>query len=174
MVSAGLALFLVSGGAGADQVSVGQAGGSISRTDCQALATNHTPAGVEYQPGVDVHGHAVAPADLPGGFTYNLPAKVEFDIVVNPINYGQRTLLQQQIAAAQAKLAQNPSDTASQQQLAQAQGQLAAISGRFDNTAMPVGHVSIDTKTGEATLNGQPLIGSQAQILTDLCRKSGY
>lgn len=147
---------------------------AITKSDCQALATYHTPKGVEYQPGVDVNGKRVAPADLPGGFTYNLPEKVEFDVRINPLDYGQRNMLEQQIAAVQAKLAQNPSDSASQQQLASLQGQLAAISGKYDNTTMSVGHVVVNTRTGEATLDGKPLANSQEQYLADLCRKAGY
>lgn len=167
-------LFTVCSVALADQVSVAGNQVTISRADCQALATYHPAPGVNYQPGVDVNGHYVAPADVPGGFTYNLPEKVEFDIQVNPINYAQRTTIQRQIAAVQAKLAQNPSDTASQQQLASLQGQLAAITGAYDNTAMPVGHVVVNTRTGDATLNGKPLQNADQQYLTDLCRKAGY
>ena len=158
----------------ADEVGVGGQPLAISKQDCQAIATYHTPKGVNYQPGVDVNGNRVAPADVSGGFTYQLPDKVEFDIKINPINYGQRATLEQQIAGVQAKLAQNPNDTASQQQLSSLQGQLAAISGKYDNTTMSVGHVVVDTRTGEATLDGRPLGNSQEQYLADLCRKAGY
>ena len=158
----------------ADEVGVNGEPLAISKQDCQAIATYHTPKGVEYQPGVDVNGNRVAPADVSGGFTYSLPAKVAFDIKINPINYGQRATLQQQIAGVEAKLAQNPNDTASQQQLSALQGQLAAISGKYDNTTLSVGHVVVDTRTGAATLDGRPLADSQEQYLTDLCRKAGY
>ena len=157
----------------ADEVGVaGQQ--MVTKRDCQALATYHTPKGVDYQPGVDVHGKRVAPADASGGFTYDLPDKVEFDVQVNPINYGQRNTIQSQISQVQAKLAQNPNDTASQKQLSSLQGQLAAISGKYDNTTMSAGHVVVNTRTGEATLNGKPLQGGDQQYLVDLCRKAGY
>ncbi len=157
----------------ADEVGVaGQP--MITKRDCQAMATYHAPKGVDYQPGVDVHGNKVAPADTSDGFSYNLPDKVEFDVQVNPINYGQRNTLQSQISAVQAKLAQNPNDTASQKQLSSLQGQLAAISGKYDNTTMSAGHVVVNTRTGEATLNGKPLQGGDQQYLADLCRKAGY
>ena len=158
----------------ADEVGVAGQPMTVTRQDCQAMATYRTPKGVDYQPGVDVHGNAVAPADAPGGFTYNLPAKIEFDIMINPINYARRNALQQQIAGVEAKLAQNPNDTASQAQLSSLQGQLAAISGTYDNSAASVGHVVVDTRTGQATLNGRPMQDSQGQYIADLCRKAGY
>jgi hypothetical protein len=171
------ALFVICSAARADQVTVAGNQVTINRTDCQALATYRPAQGAQspdYQPGVDVHGHHVAPADASGGFTYTLPETVEFDVQVNPINYAQRTTIQRQIASVQAKLAQNPSDAASQRQLASLQGQLAAITGTYDNTAMSVGHVVVNTRTGDATMNGKPLQNADQQYLIDLCRKAGY
>jgi hypothetical protein len=53
---------------------------AISRKDCQRLV-NHEPApDVTYQPGVDVHGRPVAPADLGGGQQIQLP-----DVIYIPI-----------------------------------------------------------------------------------------
>ena len=53
---------------------------AISRKDCQRLG-NHEPApDVTYQPGVDVHGRPVAPADLGGGQQIQLP-----DVIYIPI-----------------------------------------------------------------------------------------
>ena len=53
---------------------------AISRKDCQRLV-NHEPApDVTYQPGVDVHGRPVAPADLGGGSQIELP-----DVIYIPI-----------------------------------------------------------------------------------------
>ncbi|MDR3449385.1 MAG: hypothetical protein P4M15_06510, partial [Alphaproteobacteria bacterium] len=50
---------------------------------CQALV-RHTPdADVAYQPGVDVEGHAVAPADLPGQPQMKLPAKITILLTIN-------------------------------------------------------------------------------------------
>ena len=52
---------------------------AISRKDCQRLV-NHQPApDVTYQPGIDVHGRPVAPADL-GGQQIQLP-----DVIYIPI-----------------------------------------------------------------------------------------
>ena len=53
---------------------------AISRKDCSRLV-NHEPApDVNYQPGVDVHGRPVAPADLGGGQQIQLP-----DVIYIPI-----------------------------------------------------------------------------------------
>jgi len=281
-----LAVFAVCSPARADQVTVSGDKVTVSREDCRALATYRPSQGVAYQQGVDVNGRYVAPADLPGGFQYNLPEKVEFDVKVNPVNYGQRTAAQQQIAqtsqaiiqnnatlqAANAKSTQLTQQLAAQQatqtslntqqtgftaqinaanaqivaqtggatpttaqlstrsaeetavgaqitgsasyqslqsqiaannqaiaatnaaitannqviaaapntaqqlqtQLTGAQGQAAAVSGKFDNTAMTVGHVVVNTRTGEATLDGQPLQNAQEQYLAELCRNAGY
>ena len=50
---------------------------------CRAL-TKHTPApDVAYQPGVDVHGNAVAPADLSGQPQFKLPDKIEIPLTVS-------------------------------------------------------------------------------------------
>lgn len=49
---------------------------------CNALV-NYTPdASVAYQPGVDVNGHPVAPADLPGPHM-QLPAKIEIPLTLS-------------------------------------------------------------------------------------------
>ena len=53
---------------------------AISRRDCERLV-NHEPApDVAYQPGVDVHGRPVVPADLGGGQQIQLP-----DVIYIPI-----------------------------------------------------------------------------------------
>lgn len=50
---------------------------------CQGLV-QHTPgADVAYQPGVDVHGRSVAPADLGGGAPSLLPAKINIPLTVS-------------------------------------------------------------------------------------------
>jgi len=228
----------------------------------------------------------VAPADLPGGSTYQLPETVEFNVTINPIGYAQRAAAQRQIAqnsqaiaqnqtgltAAQAKqtqltqqlaslqatqttlntqqanfsaqiaaataqivaqtggatptaqqlntrniqiggattvitgsaayqnlqgqiaannqaiastntaitannatIAAAPGNaTALQTQLTAAQGQAAAVSGQYDNTAMSVGHVIVNTKTGAVTMDGKPITNESEQYLADLCRKAGY
>jgi hypothetical protein len=160
--------------ANADEVSVGGGKPVISKQDCMALARYHEAPGVEYQPGVDVHGKPVAPADLQGGASYDPPTKIEFNVTINPIQYGQRNALQSQISQTQATLAANPGNVAAQEQLSSLQRQLSAISGKFDNTAAPVGHVVVDLKSGQVTLNGKPVEGPQQRYLDDVCRQAGY
>jgi hypothetical protein len=50
---------------------------------CRALV-KHTPdADVAYQPGVDVHGNAVAPADLPNQPQMQLPQQIKIPLTLN-------------------------------------------------------------------------------------------
>ena len=50
---------------------------------CNALI-KHTPdADVAYQPGVDVHGNAVTPADLPNQPQMKLPDKINIPLTLN-------------------------------------------------------------------------------------------
>ena len=60
----------------------------VTRQDCSLLVSHHPDPGVNYTPGSDVHGKYVAPADLPGGASFNLPDKITFDLRVNPLAYG--------------------------------------------------------------------------------------
>ncbi len=53
---------------------------AVSRQDCQRLVRHQPAPDVTYQPGVDVHGNAVAPADLGGGQQIELP-----DVIYIPI-----------------------------------------------------------------------------------------
>lgn len=63
----------------------------VTRQDCSQLAAHHPDPGVTYQPGTDVHGRYVAPADLPGTQNFNvLPDRVTFDLKVNPLAYGAK------------------------------------------------------------------------------------
>lgn len=66
-------------------VIVGLAGGpsiaaertvAIARSDCELAVRYVTPAGVDYQPGVDVHGHPVVPADLDEARRLQLPESI--------------------------------------------------------------------------------------------------
>jgi hypothetical protein len=53
---------------------------AISRRDCQYLVRHEPAPDVAYQPGVDVHGRPVVPADLNGGSQIELP-----DVIYIPI-----------------------------------------------------------------------------------------
>jgi hypothetical protein len=50
---------------------------------CGALVKNTPNAGVAYQPGVDVNGNAVAPADLPGQPQMKLPDQIKIPLTLN-------------------------------------------------------------------------------------------
>jgi hypothetical protein len=52
----------------------------MSRQDCQRLVRHEPAPDVAYQPGVDVHGRPVVPADLGGGSPIELP-----DVIYIPI-----------------------------------------------------------------------------------------
>ena len=118
----------------------------ISTQDCHRLV-QHVPApDVAYKPGVDVHGKAVAPADLPSnGAGIALPDHIEFKYSINPTNYG--------LTAAQA----------------QQQSQL--VTG--NNSSVPVATIKYDFASGQFTVNGKPLNGPDQQGIAEECRKMG-
>ena len=74
-------VFLIAGKAAVAQTYV-----TVSEADCQCLIRHLPSADVAYQPGVDVRGNAVAPADLdanePGGSDLILPRAVLIPIEV--------------------------------------------------------------------------------------------
>lgn len=53
---------------------------AITRRDCQYLVRHQPAPDVAYQPGVDVHGQAVAPADIGGGVQIKLPETIYIPI----------------------------------------------------------------------------------------------
>jgi hypothetical protein len=81
---AGLACLLIAGAPGLIPGLASAETGAIeiTRADCSRLV-KHTPApDVAYQPGVDVHGNPVAPADLDGGYQVALPRVIRIPITV--------------------------------------------------------------------------------------------
>lgn len=56
---------------------------TISTADCRRLVAHAPAADVTYKGGVDVRGKPVAPADLPGGATIDLPEFIEIPITVD-------------------------------------------------------------------------------------------
>ena len=79
---AGVCAFVLALGAGeatrAETITL-----NITSADCSKLV-QHVPApGVEYKPGVDVEGNAVAPADLGGTPVIKMPEKVHIPITVD-------------------------------------------------------------------------------------------
>ena len=82
-----LACLIVSPSLSAEDGATGEAGGTISVGDpCEGLAPYEPAPDVAYQPGVDVEGSAVAPADLPGAdpligpeHEYKIPLEVPLE-----------------------------------------------------------------------------------------------
>ena len=56
---------------------------SISVSDCQRIVSHRPSADVEYKAGVDVHGKAVVPADVGGGYGITLPDTVDIQIGID-------------------------------------------------------------------------------------------
>lgn len=52
------------------------------------------------------------------------------------------------------------------------QGNLAGT--KYANTQVPLGEVSVDLKTGEASFQGRPLTSAQDRTLREACRKAGF
>ncbi|MCC9623018.1 hypothetical protein LPB41_15090 [Thalassospira sp. MA62] len=62
---------------------------TVTRSACKAMVAYEPEDDVTYQPGVDVHGKAVAPADLNGGdpVTKSLPKEIEFPVTIDFFEY---------------------------------------------------------------------------------------
>lgn len=79
---AGLACLLIALAPTGGIASAANGAIEITRADCSRLV-KHVPApDVAYQPGVDVHGKPVAPADLDGGYQLALPRVIRIPITV--------------------------------------------------------------------------------------------
>lgn len=76
---AGGASIVPGGGSGDDDT----AKLSISQADCSHLTGYIPAADVAYQPGVDVRGNRVAPADIGGGGNWALPDEIVIDLEVD-------------------------------------------------------------------------------------------
>ncbi len=59
---------------------------TISKTDCDRLVAHRPAPDVAYQPGVDVNGRSVAPADLNGGIQIAVPETIRIPIEVDLFN----------------------------------------------------------------------------------------
>ncbi len=62
----------------------------ITKSDCIRLVEHHPSADVAYQPGVDVRGRKVAPADVEASPALKnlVPEVLEFSIALNPLKGG--------------------------------------------------------------------------------------
>ncbi len=61
---------------------------TVTGVDCRKLARYVPPPGVEYQPGVDVRGRKVAPADLNAAPQIRVPETITFDAAVDLRRFG--------------------------------------------------------------------------------------
>lgn len=69
-----------------EQVTVSGSTVYVTRNDCMTLTQHRPDASVTYQPGVDVHGRHVAPADVDGGQQALIGNSAGFNVVVNPLS----------------------------------------------------------------------------------------
>ena len=53
---------------------------TVTRQDCSRVTIHRPSADVQYQPGVDVYGRSVAPADLGGGSSITIPDQIDINI----------------------------------------------------------------------------------------------
>lgn len=114
---------------------------TISKQDCQRL-TRHIPADdVTYQPGVDVRGKAVAPADLNANDPDGRPELIMPRTVLIPIEVD----------------------------LFDRFG-IPPGGANFDADAF-IGEVTVDIATGEAYFNGQPLQSEAEAELAARCQR---
>ena len=56
---------------------------TVKKSDCRRLVKHSPSADVEYQPGVDVNGKKVAPADLKSGPQIKVPDEITIDLTVD-------------------------------------------------------------------------------------------
>lgn len=61
----------------------------LTKSFCTNLITYVPSADVAYKPGVDVYGHPVAPADLPGQQSYPLANPIQTAIILNTARLAQ-------------------------------------------------------------------------------------
>lgn len=162
-----LAAALASPAARAEPVTV-----TVTREDCARLVPHVPDADVTYQPGVDVNGNPVAPADLDGGLQLELPKEFSFDLQIQPIDFGRRRTIEAERARLQGVIAADPSQApALADELAALDAEEAAIEQRgLSETTMTVGRVTIESD-GRAYFNGQPLQSDEQAALAARCQE---
>jgi hypothetical protein len=112
----------------------------VAQADCRRLVAHQPAAGVAYQPGVDVRGNAVAPADLPGSQSLGQKlleeGEIAFDLALNPLLF-----------------AGNP-----------------ALADRIEGARITLGRIAVDPATGDTTFDGQALSDPQQAAIAKACR----
>lgn len=76
----------------------------MSKEDCRRLIRQSAVPGPDYQPGVDVRGNPVAPANIPGQFTDSdlLPDAIAFELSLNPLEFAGNPALADLFSGAEA------------------------------------------------------------------------
>ncbi len=146
---------------------------AITRFDCAQLVRYLPDAEVsaDYEPGVDVRGEPVAPADLGGANPIELPEDFSFVLEVAPFDSAERRGLESERRVLAAQLADDPDNAALRARL----DALDAEAVRLDRrpaaaTTLAVGRVTV-TRDGRAYFNGQPLQDEAAWELAERCRE---
>ena len=140
----------------AGTVTVDESGALYVRVDdrdCRRLVVHEPAPGVAYEPGVDVHGDPVAPADLHGASEIDLP-----EVVAIPIEVDLYRRLPDGSDSAESGTTPDPDQALS-----------ADLDPALDGDAQ-IGTVEIDLHTGRATFNGQPLTSDAQHRLNRRCQ----
>ena len=133
----------------------------VREADCRRLVSHVPDAGVAYEPGVDVRGESVAPADLHGGHDLNLPSRIAIPIEVE--------LYRRVDPAPEAESGTTDPDP-------DPDGLGAGVRGRtrldpaLDGDAR-IGTVEIDLETGDARFEGRPLTSAAQRRLDRRCQE---
>lgn len=134
---------------------------TVSMADCARL-TRHVPAAdVAYQPGVDVQGQAVVPADLGGGLQVGVPEAFSFDVQIQPIDFARRRQLEAQRAALAAETAGNQAES---EGLALEAADLSAQRSGFLNDFEEAAQTIIDATGGPGQTDPAVLAARTAQL----------
>lgn len=118
----------------------------ISHEDCLRLVPYEQPEGVAYEPGVDVRGEPVAPAEVGGGVDIELPETITIPIEVDLLS--------------DRRLGDETSDP----------GDDTETGNRLQGEAQ-IGTLDVDVATGRATFNGQPLQTEAQRHLSARCQE---
>jgi len=134
---------------------------TVNREDCQRLVRHVPAADVTYQPGVDVYGREVAPADLNGGVQIALPDTYSFDIEIQPIDFARRRQLDTQRAVLTQGIAANAAEA---EALATEAGLLAARDEAVQRGFQTQAQAIIDATGGPSQTNQTILATRTARL----------
>ena len=130
---------------------------TLTADSCRRLVRYRQPDGVEYEPGVDVDGDPVAPAELGGGVQLDFPETVTIPIELDVLS-GRRHGRDEPEPGTPA--GDDPDDVPDD----------ADLGDRLIGDAQ-IGTVEVDVATGRATFNGQPLRSQTQRRLDEKCQE---